>query len=54
MHGVDNVRGGRGQAKPGEYEKIAREVKRLGVTWEQAMNHWGTRTAIWKTIGYYY
>ncbi|MBT3296763.1 MAG: sulfatase-like hydrolase/transferase [Verrucomicrobia bacterium] len=42
------------KVKPGEYEKIAREVKRLGVTWEQAMNDWGTRTAIWKATGYYY
>ena len=42
------------KAKPEEYEKIAREVKKLGVTWEQAMNDWDTRSAIWKATGYYY
>jgi len=42
------------KAKPEEYAKIAREVKRLGVTWEQAMNDWDARTAIWKATRYYY
>ena len=42
------------KAKPEEYAKIAREVKRLGVTWEQAMNDWETRTKIWKATGYHY
>ena len=42
------------KAKPEEYRKIEKEVKRLGVTWEQAMNDWETRTKIWKAIGYYY
>lgn len=40
--------------KPDEYRKIEKEVKRLGVTWEQAMNDWETRTKIWKATGYYY
>jgi len=42
------------KAKPQEYEKIANEVKRLGVTWEQAMGDWDTRAAIWKATGYCY
>jgi len=42
------------KAKPGEYAKIAKEVKRLGVSWEQAMDDWETRTKIWKATGYYY
>jgi len=42
------------KAKPDEYRKIEKEVKRLGVTWEQAMNDWKTRTKIWKATGYYY
>jgi arylsulfatase A-like enzyme len=41
-------------AHPDEYAKIAREVKRSGVTWEQAVNDWDTRTAIWKATRYYY
>ena len=40
--------------KPDEYRKIEKEVKRLGVTWEQAMNDWETRTKIWKATAYYY
>lgn len=42
------------KAKPQEYQKIEKEVKRLGVTWEQAVNDWETRVKIWKAIGYYY
>jgi len=40
--------------RPKEYEKIARQIKKLGVTWEQAVNDWDTRVAIWKAVGYYY
>jgi len=29
-------------------------VKRLGVTWEQAVNDWDTRDKIWKATRYYY
>ncbi len=42
------------KAKPNEYAKIAKQVKRLGVTWEQAMADWETRAAIWRATGYYY
>ena len=42
------------KAKPAEYKKIAKEVKSLGVTWEQAINDWETRKKIWKAINYYY
>ena len=42
------------KAHPDEYEKIAKEVERLGVTWEQAVNDWDTRTAIWDATRYYY
>ena len=39
---------------PKEYEKIAKQVKRLGVTWEQALDDWDVRRAISKAVGYYY
>ncbi len=39
---------------PEEYAKIEKQVKRLGVTWEQAINDWDIRTVIWKAVGYYY
>ncbi|NQY31626.1 MAG: sulfatase-like hydrolase/transferase [Coraliomargarita sp.] len=42
------------KVRPEEYAKIAKEVERLGVTWEQAMNDWDTRTAIWKAVDYNY
>ena len=42
------------KAKPEQYRKIEEVVKQLGVTWEQAMNDWETRTAIWQATGYYY
>ncbi len=42
------------KAKPEQYEKIAAEVARLGVTWDQALNDWDTRTAIWNATRYYY
>lgn len=39
---------------PKEYEKIAKQVKRLGVTWEQALDDWDLRMKISKAVGYYY
>lgn len=42
------------KARPVEYAKIAKEVARLGVTWEQAINDWETRTTIWNAVGYNY
>lgn len=42
------------KVKPREYAGIAGEVKRLGVTWEQAMKDWDTRLKIWNVTRYYY
>ena len=41
-------------AHPEAYAKIAAEVKRLGVTWEQAVNDWEIRKAICKKADYWY
>ena len=32
----------------------SKQVKRLGVTWEQALDDWEVRRKIWKAAGYYY
>lgn len=42
------------KAYPAEHDKIAIEVERLGVTWDQALNDWDTRLTISKAAGYYY
>jgi arylsulfatase A-like enzyme len=42
------------QVRPKEYQKIAAEVARLGVTWEQAMNDWKIRFEISSKAGYWY
>ena len=42
------------QVRPKEYAKIAAEVKRLGATWEQAMNDWSIRFEISSKAGYWY
>ena len=42
------------KARPEQYAEIAKEVKRLGVTWDQAANDWHTRTKIWKATHIYY
>jgi arylsulfatase A-like enzyme len=42
------------KAHPQEYAKIAKEVEHLGVTWQQAVHDWETRSAIWEATGYYY
>jgi arylsulfatase A-like enzyme len=42
------------QAHPKDYEKIAAQVERLGVTWEQAVNDLEVRTTIGKHTGFWY
>jgi arylsulfatase A-like enzyme len=42
------------QAHPKDYEKIAKQVTRLGVTWEQAVNDPEVRTIIGKHTGFWY
>jgi arylsulfatase A-like enzyme len=42
------------KAQPEAYEKIARQVKKMGVTWEQAVNDRGIRNEICKNVGYWY
>nr|MCU0778563.1 sulfatase-like hydrolase/transferase [Akkermansiaceae bacterium] len=42
------------KAWPQAYEKIAAEVKRLGVSWDDALNNPETREAIGKATGWYY
>jgi len=42
------------EAKPQEYEKISTEVRRLGVTWDQAVNDWEIRKEICSNAGYWY
>jgi arylsulfatase A-like enzyme len=42
------------QKLPKEYARIAREVKRLGVTWQQAMDDWAVRYEISSKAGYWY
>jgi arylsulfatase A-like enzyme len=42
------------EAHPEAYQKIAVEVERLGVTWEQAVNDWKIRKAICKKAEYWY
>jgi arylsulfatase A-like enzyme len=42
------------QVRPKEYAKIAAEVARLGVTWEQAMSDWSIRFEISSKAGYWY
>jgi hypothetical protein len=39
---------------PKDYNIIEKEVKRLGVTCEQAVNDWETRKKIWKATKFYY
>ena len=40
--------------RPKQYAKIADEVERMGVTWEQAVNDWNIRFEICKNAGYWY
>jgi len=42
------------KTNPKDYKKIEKEVKRLGVTWEQATDDWETRKKIWKATKFYY
>lgn len=42
------------KAWPKPYEKIAAEVKKLGVTWEDALENPATRETIGKAVGWYY
>jgi hypothetical protein len=42
------------QVRPDEFSRIQREVERLGVTWEQAMNDWEIRYQISSRAGYWY
>ena len=42
------------QAHPKDYEKIAAQVKRLDVTWEQAVDDLEVRTEIGKHAGFWY
>ena len=42
------------EAKPEVYEDIAREVKRLNVTWKQAVDDWEIRNKILAAVDYYY
>jgi len=39
---------------PKDYKEIAKEVNRLGVSWEQATDDWETRKKIWKATKFYY
>ncbi len=39
---------------PKDYKRIAKEVSRLGVSWEQATDDWETRKKIWKATKFYY
>lgn len=40
--------------RPKQYERIAAEVKRLGVTWEEAINNWDVRFEICTNAEYWY
>jgi arylsulfatase A-like enzyme len=42
------------EVRPEIYEKIAKQVERLGVTWEQAVNDWKIRKTICNHAGYWY
>ena len=42
------------EVRPKEYEKIKREVERMGVTWKQALYDWDTRFKICMKVGYWY
>lgn len=42
------------QVRPNEFSRIRREVERLGVSWEQAMNDWSIRFEISSGSGYWY
>jgi hypothetical protein len=42
------------KAWPKHYEKIAAEVRKRGVTWEEALNDPAMREAIGKAVGWYY
>jgi len=40
--------------RPKQYARIEAEIKRMGVTWEQAINDWDVRFEICKNAGYWY
>jgi arylsulfatase A-like enzyme len=42
------------KVRPKEFARIKREVERLGVTWDQAMNDWSVRYKICSEAGYWY
>ena len=42
------------KVRPKEYAKIAAQIARLGVSWEQAMNDWEIRYEICSRAGYWY
>lgn len=40
--------------RPKQFAKIAAEIKRMGVTWEDAVTDWKVRFEICKNVGYWY
>lgn len=41
-------------ARPKVYAAIEKQIKKMGVTWEQAVEDWETRYAICSKVGYWY
>jgi len=42
------------EVRPKEYDKIKREVERMGLTWQQALDNWDIRFRICMKVGYWY